>query len=40
VLVEHFRLPVTPANVLTVTCCSILSFFLADRIAFEGNADC
>jgi dolichol-phosphate mannosyltransferase len=40
VLVERFRLPVTPANVLTVACCSILSFFLADRIAFDRNANC
>jgi dolichol-phosphate mannosyltransferase len=40
VLVGHFRLRITPANVLTVACCSILSFFLADRIAFEGNANC
>ena len=40
VLVGHFRVPVTPANGLTVACCSILSFFLADRIAFECNASC
>ena len=40
VLVGRFRLPATPANVLTVAVCSILSFFLADRIAFEGSANC
>jgi dolichol-phosphate mannosyltransferase len=40
VLVGHFRLAITPANVLTVACCSILSFFLADRIAFECNENC
>lgn len=40
VLVGHFRLPVTPANVLTVACCSTLSFFLADRVAFEVNSNC
>ena len=38
VLVGHFRLRVTPANALTVACCSILNFIVADRIAFEGNA--
>jgi dolichol-phosphate mannosyltransferase len=40
ILVGRFRLPVSGANVLTVACCSILSFFLADRIAFECNANC
>jgi dolichol-phosphate mannosyltransferase len=40
VLVGRFRLPVTPANLLTVAICSILSFFLADRIAFECKANC
>ena len=40
ILVGRFRLPVTPANALTVAACSILSFFLADRIAFEGSANC
>lgn len=40
IFVERFRLPVTPANLLTVASCSILSFFLADRIAFEGDANC
>ena len=38
VLVGRFGLPVTGANVITVAACSVLSFFLADRIAFElGN---
>jgi dolichol-phosphate mannosyltransferase len=40
VLVGRFRLPVTPANVLAVAVCSIVSFFLADRIAFECKANC
>jgi dolichol-phosphate mannosyltransferase len=40
ILVGRFRLPVTPANLLTVTSCSILSFFLADRIAFECKTNC
>ncbi|HEV2827785.1 MAG TPA: GtrA family protein [Pyrinomonadaceae bacterium] len=40
VLVGRFRLPVTPANLLTVAVCSILSFFLADRIAFDCKANC
>ena len=40
ILVGRFRLPVTPANALTVAVCSILSFFLADRIAFECKANC
>jgi dolichol-phosphate mannosyltransferase len=35
VLVGHFGLPVTGANVITVASCSVLSFFLADRIAFN-----
>ena len=35
ILVGRFGLPVTPANVITVAACSILSFFLADRIAFD-----
>ncbi|HUS12129.1 MAG TPA: GtrA family protein [Pyrinomonadaceae bacterium] len=40
VLVGRLRMPVTPANALTVAACSILSFFLADRIAFECKANC
>jgi dolichol-phosphate mannosyltransferase len=40
IFVGRFRLPVTPANLLTVASCSIASFFLADRIAFECNANC
>ncbi|HWN07982.1 MAG TPA: GtrA family protein [Pyrinomonadaceae bacterium] len=35
VLVGRFSLPVVGANVVTVAACSILSFFLADRLAFE-----
>jgi dolichol-phosphate mannosyltransferase len=38
VLVGRFGLPVTPANVITVAACSVLSFFLADRIAFDLNS--
>ncbi len=34
-LVGHFGLPVLGANLASVVACSILSFFLADRIAFE-----
>ena len=37
VLVGRFHLPVTPANVITVVACSLISFFLADRIAFDLN---
>jgi dolichol-phosphate mannosyltransferase len=40
VLVGRFGLPVAGANVATVAGCSIVSFFLADRIAFEGTANC
>jgi dolichol-phosphate mannosyltransferase len=40
VLVGRFGLPVAGANVVTVAGCSIVSFFLADRIAFEGTANC
>ena len=36
ILVGRFGLPVTGANVITVGACSVLSFFLADRIAFNG----
>jgi dolichol-phosphate mannosyltransferase len=35
ILVGRFHLPVTPANMITVAACSLLSFFLADRIAFD-----
>ena len=35
ILVGRFRLPVAGANVVTVAGCSIVSFFLADRIAFH-----
>jgi putative flippase GtrA len=34
VLVGRMRLPIAGANVVTVVACSLLSFILADRIAF------
>ncbi|HEY3040288.1 MAG TPA: GtrA family protein [Pyrinomonadaceae bacterium] len=34
-LVGHFRLPIIGANLASVAACSILSFILADRIAFD-----
>jgi putative flippase GtrA len=40
ILVGRFGLPVAGANVVTVAGCSVVSFFLADRIAFECNASC
>ena len=40
VLVGHFRLPVTPANALTVASCSVLSFILSDRLTFRRKANC
>jgi len=39
-LVGRFGLPVGPANLASVAACSIVSFVLADRIAFECNANC
>ena len=37
--VGHFGLPVTGANIVSVVTCSIFSFILADRIAFDlGDA--
>lgn len=38
-LVGHFGLPIVGANILTVAVCSLLSFFLADRIAFSCHAE-
>jgi dolichol-phosphate mannosyltransferase len=35
ILVGRFRLPISGANVITVVACSLLSFFLADRFAFD-----
>ena len=35
--VGHFGLPVVGANVASVASCSILSFILADRIAFDRD---
>jgi dolichol-phosphate mannosyltransferase len=40
VLVGRLGLPIVGANLLTVAVCSMLSFFLADRIAFACNANC
>ncbi len=40
VLVGRFGLPIVGANLVTVAACSMLSFVLADRIAFECNANC
>jgi len=34
-LVGRFGFPIAPANVASVATCSLLSFFLADRIAFD-----
>ena len=34
-LVGRLGLPVVPANVASVVACSVVSFFLADRIAFD-----
>jgi putative flippase GtrA len=34
-LVGHFGLPIAGANLASVVACSILSFILADRIAFD-----
>jgi len=38
VLVGRWGLPILGANLVTVVACSILSFFLADRIAFGYSA--
>ncbi len=35
ILVGRLGLPIVGANLVTVAACSILSFFLADRIAFD-----
>ena len=40
VLVGRFGLPIVGANLVTVAACSIPSFILADRIAFECTANC
>ena len=39
ILVGRFGLPVVSANLLTVGACSVLSFLLADRIAFACQAE-
>jgi dolichol-phosphate mannosyltransferase len=36
-LVSHFGLPILGANLASVAACSILSFVLADRFAFDVN---
>jgi putative flippase GtrA len=40
ILVGRVGLPVAGANVVTVAGCSVVSFFLADRVAFERKANC
>jgi len=40
VLVGRLGLPIAPANLASVAACSVVSFVLADRIAFECNANC
>jgi len=40
ILVGRVGLPVGPANLASVAACSIVSFILADRIAFECKANC
>lgn len=40
ILVGRIGLPIAGANVVTVAGCSVVSFFLADRLAFERNANC
>ncbi|MDQ2920077.1 MAG: GtrA family protein [Acidobacteriota bacterium] len=40
VLVGRLGLPIGPANLASVAACSIVSFILADRIAFECEANC
>jgi dolichol-phosphate mannosyltransferase len=39
-LVGRLGLPIGPANLASVAACSVVSFFLADRIAFECTANC
>ncbi len=40
IFVGRLGLSVGPANLASVAACSIVSFILADRIAFECNANC
>lgn len=40
IFVGRLGLPIGPANLASVAACSIVSFILADRIAFECNANC
>jgi putative flippase GtrA len=39
VLVGRLGLPIVGANVVTVVACSVVSFLLADRIAFDFQAE-
>ncbi|HEV7474488.1 MAG TPA: GtrA family protein [Pyrinomonadaceae bacterium] len=39
ILVGRVGLPVAGANVVTVAGCSVVSFFLADRVAFSFQAE-
>jgi putative flippase GtrA len=36
-LVGRLGLPIAPANLASVAACSVVSFFFADRIAFDLN---
>ena len=38
VLVGRLGLPIAPANLASVAACSVVSFFFADRIAFEDDS--
>jgi putative flippase GtrA len=40
ILVGRVGLPVGPANLASVAACSVVSFVLADRVAFECKANC
>lgn len=40
VFVGRFGLQIGPANLASVAACSVVSFVLADRVAFECNANC
>jgi putative flippase GtrA len=35
ILVGHFGLPISPANLISLAACSICNFILADQIAFD-----
>jgi dolichol-phosphate mannosyltransferase len=40
IFVGRLGLAIGPANLASVAACSIVSFILADRVAFECNANC